>query len=94
MFWARVRSQRLLQALRFDFPSKMNDLDAYLPSYVTFCRFRRFWKVANTFLLIWDSFSLILRPGRGSLKLNFQAVIKSAASAASPTAWELHGSAT
>ena len=26
-------------------------------------------------------------------KLNFQVVIKSAASAASPTAWELHGSA-
>ena len=30
---------------------------------------------------------------KASKKLNFQAVIKSAASAASPTAWELHGSA-
>ena len=39
----------------------------------------------------------ILRPDTKllwkKLKLNFQAVIKSAASAASPTAWELHGSA-
>ena len=34
------------------------------------------------------------RPSSNSeKKINFQAVIKSAASAASPTAWELHGSA-
>ena len=33
------------------------------------------------------------RVGRLLEKLNFQAVINSAASAASPTAWELHGSA-
>ena len=33
------------------------------------------------------------RFGKGLGKLDFQAVIKSAASAASPTAWELHGSA-
>ena len=29
IFWARDRSQRLLQALSFNFPSKMPDLDAY-----------------------------------------------------------------
>ena len=28
IFWARVRSQRLLQALPSNFPSKMRDLDA------------------------------------------------------------------
>ena len=33
IFGARDWSQRLLQALRFDFPSKMRDLDAYLSSY-------------------------------------------------------------
>ena len=33
------------------------------------------------------------RVWEGFGKLDFQAVIKSAASAASPTAWELHGSA-
>ena len=37
--------------------------------------------------------SVIVPSGAGCPKLNFQAVIKSAASAASPTAWELHGSA-
>ena len=31
--------QSLLQALASNFPSKMRDLDAYLPSYCTFCRF-------------------------------------------------------
>ena len=38
----RVRDwfQGLLQALRFDFPSKMCDLDAYLTSYGTFRCFR------------------------------------------------------
>ena len=40
--WARSRSQRLFQALASNFPSKMPDLDAYLPSYG---QFRRFWKV-------------------------------------------------
>ena len=83
----RVRgwSQSLLQALRFNFLSKTHDLDAYVSSYTIFCRF-----------LIWESCEPLFmkfRPGEGSLKLNFQAVIKSAASAASPTAWELHGRA-
>ena len=33
IFWARDHVQGLLQALRFDFPSKMPDLDAYVSSY-------------------------------------------------------------
>ena len=41
IFRARDRSQRLLQALTSNSPSKMSDLDAYLPSY---CHFRCFWK--------------------------------------------------
>ena len=40
----------------------------------------------TTISVVFEKFALVL-------KLNFQAVIKSAASAASPTAWELHGSA-
>ena len=60
--------QSLLQASRFNFPSKMCDLDAYVSSYATFRRFRRFWKVANPFLMIWGSFSLIFRPGKGSFE--------------------------
>ena len=35
------QSQSLLQALKLNFPSKMCDLDAYLPSYATFRRFSR-----------------------------------------------------
>ena len=42
--WARDWSQRLLLALRFDFPSKMCDSDAYLPSYITFHRFCQAFK--------------------------------------------------
>ena len=103
--------QSLLQALASNFPSKMPDLGAYVSSYVTFRRFCWVWKVANPFLMIWGSFSLLLSSGRGSLlalkgvlclgfvicviwiwigkvsfveKLDFQGVIKSAASAASP----------
>ena len=41
ILWARDQSQRLLQALASNFPSKMRDLDAYVSSYDTF---RRFWK--------------------------------------------------
>ena len=96
--------QGLLQALKFNFPSKMPDLDAYVSSYATFRRFPRFWKVVNPFFYdlgflffdfeTWEGFFACI--GRGSLswiwigrvsfveKLNFQAVIKSAASAASP----------
>ena len=59
--------QGLLQALRFNFPSKMTDLDAYVSSYVTFRCFRRVWKVAHPFLVIWEPLFMILRPGRGSL---------------------------
>ena len=33
--------QSLLQALTSNFPSKLSDLDAHLPSYVTFRRFCR-----------------------------------------------------
>ena len=39
----------LLQALRFDFPSKMRDLDAYLSSYGHFRRFRVFGKLRTPF---------------------------------------------
>ena len=39
----RDQSQGLLQALKSNFLSKMCDLDAYLPSYVTFCRFCRLY---------------------------------------------------
>ena len=80
-------SQGLLQALKFIFPSKMRDLDAYLPSYVTFRPFCQVWKVANPFLLIWEPLFMIFRPGRVlclDFLLNFQAAIKLAASAASP----------
>ena len=35
----RDRVQGLLQALKFNFPSKMPDLDAYVQSYITFRRF-------------------------------------------------------
>ena len=45
----RDRSQSLLQALKLDFPSKMRDLDAYLPSYVTFCRFVGFRSCEHLF---------------------------------------------
>ena len=47
--------------------------------FVVFEKFGSVLRVLELFFLFW--------------KLNFQAVIKSAASAASPTAWELHGSA-
>ena len=60
IFGARDPFQGLLQALTSNFPSKMCDLDAYLPSYATFRRFRRFWKVANPFLRIWCSFGYFL----------------------------------
>ena len=59
--------QGLLQALRFNFPSKMPDLDAYVSRYVIFRRFCQVWKVASPFLMIWEPFSLILKPGKGSL---------------------------
>ena len=62
--WDHV--QGLLQALASNFPSKMLDLDAYVSSYATFHRFRRLWKVANPFLMIWGSFFTIFRPGRSS----------------------------
>ena len=85
--------QSLLQALKFNIPPKMCDLDAYLSSYVTFRRVRRFWSVANPLLHIWESLFMILRPGKGSCLhwkgffvfdlLSFQAVIKLAASAGS-----------
>ena len=39
IFWARDHVQGLLQILRFNFPSKMPDLDAYLSRY---CHFRCF----------------------------------------------------
>ena len=39
VFGPRDWFQSLLQALRFNFPSKMLDLDAYVSSYVTFRRF-------------------------------------------------------
>ena len=55
--WDHV--QGLLQALKFNFPSKMTDLDAYVSSYATFRRFQRFWKVAKPFLMIWEPFVLI-----------------------------------
>ena len=48
--------QGLLQALTSNFPSKMCDLDAYVSSYSIFRRFCRVWKVAEPFLIIWDSF--------------------------------------
>ena len=53
--------QRLLQASKSNFPSKMGDLDAYVSSYSIFCRFCRVLKVANPFLMIWDSFFMILK---------------------------------
>ena len=64
---ARDWSQRLLQALKFNFPSKNLDLDAYVSSYGPFRRVCGFLKVAKAFLMTLGSFSLILRPGRGSL---------------------------
>ena len=69
VFGPRDHVQGLLQALKFNFPSKMLDLDAYVSSYCLFRRFRRFWKVANPFLMIWGSFSLIFSPGKGPLLL-------------------------
>ena len=41
VFGARDLFQSLLQAFKLNFPSKMGDLDAYLPSYITFRRFCR-----------------------------------------------------
>ena len=51
---------------------------------------------ATAIFVVFEQFGTVLRvlePFCLFLKLNFQAVIKSAASAASPTAWELRGSA-
>ena len=100
VFWAQDHVQGLLQALRLDFPSKMYDLDAYVSSYVTFCRFRRDWKVANPFLIdlgflffdceTWQGRVLCLHwKGFAVDSLNFQAVIESAANAASPKTQKL-----
>ena len=69
--------QSLLQALRLNFSSKMRRLDAYLPSYVTFRRFWRVWEVAKPFFLDFDC------PGTTERRIK-EAVIKSAADAASP----------
>ena len=57
--------QGLLQALKFNFPSKMCDLDAYVSSYSFFRRFCRVWKVANAFLYIWEPFFMISDLGEG-----------------------------
>ena len=54
----------------------MCDLDAYLPSYVTFRRFWRVWEVAKPIFLDSDC------PGTTKRRIE-EAVIKSAASAAS-----------
>ena len=39
IFWAQDHVQGLLQAFRFNFPSKMGHLDAYVSSNDTFRRF-------------------------------------------------------
>ena len=39
VFRVQDHVQGLLQALKFNFPSKMPDLDAYVSSYTTFRRF-------------------------------------------------------
>ena len=44
-------------------PASRTYIYIYLPSYVTFCRFCRVRKVANPFLVIWDSFFMILYVG-------------------------------
>ena len=78
----------LLQALASNFPSKMHDLDAYVSRY---CHFGCFWKVLcvlERFCAFWKGFARfgkvlrVLRMFCALWKLNFQAVIKSAASAA------------
>ena len=50
----RDQSQSLLQASKLNFLLKVYDLEAYLPSYVTFRHFCRVWEVATSFFLDFD----------------------------------------
>ena len=54
VFGARDPFQSLLQALKLNLPARMCDLDAYLPSYVTFRRFCKVWEVAKPFFCDFD----------------------------------------
>ena len=67
-FWAAGLVPKPAPRLALRFPRSDHFLDAYLSSYCSFWRLnvKGFGKLRNPFLMIWESFSGIWRPGNDS----------------------------